>query len=134
MTHRAKTFEAGCAAQEGRWDLSRLTPPSIECLSDLSAFWQEALTHAAITSADTEIAISLLSGCGIRQIARMRGQHRVEIQKSVRRIYGAVEGLIKDNPIWLENFKPHDREKTAFVINRNRRKMTYKVEPQKYLD
>jgi len=128
------TSEAGCAAQKGRWDLSRLMPPSIKCLDDMSAFWQEALTHAAITSADTEIAISLLSGRGIRQIARMRGQHRVEIQKSARRIYKAVEGLIRDNAIWIENFKPQDREKTAFVINRNRRKITYKVEPQKYLD
>jgi len=134
LTPGAKKFEAGCAAQKRRWDLSRITPPSIKCQSDMSAFWKEALAHAAITGADVEIAISLLSGYGIRQIARMRGQHRVEIQKSARRIYKAVEGLIRDNAIWMENFKPQDREKTAFVINRNRRKMTYKVEPQKYLD
>ena len=85
MTPGAKKFEAGCAAQKGRWDLSRLLPQNVTDPGNKSAFLQEALAHAEITGADAEIVNLLLSGYGIRQIAKIKRMHRVEIQKSVRK-------------------------------------------------
>jgi hypothetical protein len=124
--------EAGEAAQKSKWDLRTLVPSQIKDPKLKCAFWREALAHADISAAEEDIAFQLLNGNGIRKVSKMLGLNRPAVLGKVRRIYQAVQELIEANPLWFESFKPGDRRKTAFVINRNRRKIKVAMEPHLY--
>jgi len=133
-TQHSAELEAGRAARKGRWDLMRLVPINIKKSDNMSAFLEELLAQADITGELEEIAKLFLAGCGVRQVSRAVNSHRVEVQKSQRKIYRVLQKVIVDNPLWVKDFQPGDRKRTSFVINRNRRKIHANCEPHLYGD
>lgn len=100
----------------------------------MSAFLRELIAQSDITGEHEEIAKLFLAGCNVRQVSRAMNSHRVEVQKSQRKIYRALQKVMVNNPLWVRDFAPGDRKRIAFVINRNRRKIQANWEPHLYGD
>ena len=100
MPEQTRKIMAGRAAEEGKWDFTKLVPPHISKKDDTRAFLRESLLHADISRQEEKIAQLLIDGYGVRKASRESGLHRVEIQKIQRKVYVELKKHLGNNPIW----------------------------------